>query len=120
VAAAIGYDPESDPENTPDSIFCAHGAGFAVKWDSVFQHMHLPRVLAPPEAEETRARAKRYVELAATDKELMAIFERTYGPIPRTRLQPSRAPAHPTEVNIRRPPPERPNTLVGRYHIIFA
>ena len=32
VVAALGYDPEADVENTPDSVFCAHGAGFNVKW----------------------------------------------------------------------------------------
>ncbi|MEZ5164763.1 MAG: hypothetical protein R2683_03680 [Bifidobacterium adolescentis] len=29
------YDPESDLENTPDSVFCAHGAGYPVKWYKV-------------------------------------------------------------------------------------
>ena len=28
----MAYDPESDLENTPDSVFCAHGAGYPVKW----------------------------------------------------------------------------------------
>ena len=38
----IGYDPESDLENTPDSVFCAHGAGYPVKWNKVEDFMHLP------------------------------------------------------------------------------
>ena len=29
VVAEIGYDPESDLENTADSVFCAHGAGLS-------------------------------------------------------------------------------------------
>ena len=36
-----GYDPLRDVENTPDSVFCAHGAGFVVSWDRVFDYMHL-------------------------------------------------------------------------------
>lgn len=42
VIAAAGYDPESDVENTPDSVFCAHGAGYPVKWYKVPEFMHLP------------------------------------------------------------------------------
>ena len=42
VIAAAGYDPEADLENTPDSVFCAHGAGYPVKWYKVPEFMHLP------------------------------------------------------------------------------
>lgn len=35
------YDPEADLENTPDSVFCAHGAGYPVKWYKVPEFMHL-------------------------------------------------------------------------------
>lgn len=34
------YDPEADLENTPDSVFCAHGAGYPVKWYRVPAFMH--------------------------------------------------------------------------------
>ena len=47
-----GYDPEGDLDNTPDSVFCAHGAGFNVKWNQVKDYMHLESGLkeekAPP------------------------------------------------------------------------
>ncbi|CAJ2230492.1 GTP-binding protein [Companilactobacillus paralimentarius] len=36
------YQPVSDLENTPDSVFCAHGAGYPVAWDQVPQTAHLP------------------------------------------------------------------------------
>ena len=42
VVDSIGYDPESDLESTPDSVFCAHGAGYTVKWNRVEDFMHLP------------------------------------------------------------------------------
>jgi translation elongation factor EF-G len=42
VIAAAGYNPEADLENTPDSVFCAHGAGYPVKWYKVPEFMHLP------------------------------------------------------------------------------
>ncbi|MCH9275122.1 TetM/TetW/TetO/TetS family tetracycline resistance ribosomal protection protein [Bifidobacterium amazonense] len=41
VIARADYDPESDLENTPDSVFCAHGAGYPVKWYKVPDFKHL-------------------------------------------------------------------------------
>ena len=35
------YMPESDLRNTPDSVFCAHGAGFVVPWKDVYDYMHV-------------------------------------------------------------------------------
>lgn len=35
------YDPETDLENTPDSVFCAHGAGYTVKWNKVPDFAHV-------------------------------------------------------------------------------
>lgn len=40
VIAAVDYDPVADLENTPDSVFCAHGAGYPVHWDQVPNKMH--------------------------------------------------------------------------------
>ncbi|MFC6180762.1 elongation factor G [Lactiplantibacillus daowaiensis] len=40
VIAAAAYQPVSDLENTPDSVFCAHGAGYPVPWDQVPQMAH--------------------------------------------------------------------------------
>ena len=37
----MAYDPESDLENTPDSVFCAHGAGYPVKWYKVPEFAHV-------------------------------------------------------------------------------
>ena len=42
IIAEAAYDPESDLDNTPDSVFCAHGAGYPVKWYRVPDFMHLP------------------------------------------------------------------------------
>ena len=40
VIAAAAYDPEADLPNTPDSVFCSHGAGHTVKWYDVPEHAH--------------------------------------------------------------------------------
>lgn len=39
---AANYDPVGDLANTPDPVFCAHGAGYPVAWDQVPQTMHVP------------------------------------------------------------------------------
>lgn len=44
------YDPERDIENTPDSVFCSHGAGFAVPWAEVKDYMHVEAYLKPNES----------------------------------------------------------------------
>ncbi|WP_334333535.1 translation factor GTPase family protein [Companilactobacillus sp. HBUAS59544] len=41
------YQPVSDLENTPDSVFCAHGAGYPVPWDQVPQAAHIPYTYQP-------------------------------------------------------------------------
>ncbi len=45
VIDASGYDPELDPENSPDSVFCSHGVGTVIPWYDVPEYMHLPAVL---------------------------------------------------------------------------
>lgn len=42
VIAQSGYDPCRDLRNTPDSVFCAHGAGFVVPYNEVYDYMHIP------------------------------------------------------------------------------
>ena len=85
--AQIGYDCDSDLNNSADSVFCAHGAGFTVKWDSVKNYMHIPSCLKKHIQEEERVhyyeRAQTYVQKVTEDKELMEIFERTYGKVDR-------------------------------------
>ena len=41
VIKAAAYDPEADLANTPDSVFCSHGAGYTVKWHEVPSHAHV-------------------------------------------------------------------------------
>ncbi len=41
VIERIGYEAERDTENTADSVFCSHGAGFNVPWRDVEKYIHL-------------------------------------------------------------------------------
>ena len=40
VIEAANYNPLAD--DTPDSVFCAHGAGYTVPWNEVRAHAHCP------------------------------------------------------------------------------
>lgn len=89
IVAAIGYDSERDLENPTGSVFCAHGAGFVVPWDQVEDYMHLETDLFEDDFSEeeevyqppTKAAARAYEGTFEDDKELQAIFERTFGPV---------------------------------------
>ena len=87
VIEEIGYDSDSDMYNPADSVFCSHGAGVIVKWNEVREHMHVDSGWSPVKKEpinaETRKRISDYCAGLADDKELMQIFEKTYGPVKR-------------------------------------
>ena len=88
VIADIGYDPDSDLEQPADSIFCAHGAGHLVKWNEVKSHAHAQSGVYLAEAADDEIQLSvRETQLVRSrfedDKELMEIFERTYGKIKR-------------------------------------
>lgn len=102
VIAASGYDPERDVKHPAGSVFCAHGAGFYVPWDKVASYAHAADGLRLPKEEgagdtgETNsdgsgdgragnsrkqlsgARGSMYGSYES-DRELEAIFRRTFG-----------------------------------------
>ena len=47
VVAAAAYNPLASLADTPDSVFCSHGAGFNVSWREAPAWAHCP----PPERE---------------------------------------------------------------------
>ncbi len=137
VIEAMGYDPDSDVENTADSVFCSHGAGVLVPWDRVEEEMHLPPALhaareqelpEPIEAPRVKSVSSSYRGTAAEDKELQAIYERTYGAVKRREFIQRRDDVHfdpPTEEKKQQPakPPAAilpEYLLVDGYNIIFA
>ncbi len=84
----IGYNCDADTDNPCDSVFCSHGTGYNVKWNEIKSHMHLPSALSAPKSEYTDPCSKITISdyknkgnLFALDKELMQIFEQTYGPV---------------------------------------
>ena len=111
VITQAAYDPEADLENTPDSVFCAHGAGHTVKWDQVKEYMHLESGLKEEKPPQLRTLP------AIDDRELEQIMEREFGPIRRPQYTAPRAPA--TEEVVIRQPKEH-CLIVDGYNMIFA
>ena len=114
VVAEIGYDPEADVENTPDSVFCAHGAGFNVKWNEVKNHMHLESGWKEEKAPEIITGHIRY-----DDKELEKIMEREFGAIRRPRYG-AKSTNRPATEEIVIKPPKQKYIIVDGYNMIFA
>ena len=127
VVEEIGYDPERDVANTADSVFCSHGAGYTVRWDEVEQHMHLESCLRAEKettpAQESVPRGPSAPRTgAALDKELQAIYERTYGAVKQNRaFVPRSEREKPVPQPKAKPIPAGPEyLLVDGYNIIFA
>ena len=99
VIEAAGYDPETDLENTADSVFCSHGAGYLVPWYQVKEYMHVEspleklgrRVNGANEADGAEASVGKIAggkrqsssdpgTSWSDDKELEEIFNRRFGP----------------------------------------
>ena len=100
VVADCGYDPEADLENPTGSVFCAHGAGFVVPWYEVKDYMQVESPLKVSEkgleAGENKENSRKPLgagagmaparnsggasrSFGADERELEAIFTRTYG-----------------------------------------
>ena len=132
VVAAVGYDPERDADNPADSVFCDHGAGHTVKWNEVKAMAHVDSGLRlggeAPEPEEAaapaRPRSQSYAGSLEQDKELQAIFERTYGKVERGAFRPQPRPARTSlddrKYSIKEQEKGPEYLLVDGYNIIFA
>ena len=128
--AGIGYDCDADTENSADSVFCSHGAGVLVPWNEAPARMHVDSGLRfgendldEPEQAVTPQQVNSYKQRVAADKELMEIFERTYGKIKRNERSAmrteKRAPA-PKIPKLPLPPKGPEYLLVDGYNIIFG
>ncbi|MCI9155621.1 MAG: GTP-binding protein [Lawsonibacter sp.] len=133
IVARLGYDPERDVDNSPDSVFCSHGAGVTVKWYEVREHMHVDSGLrlgmeAPASEPASPAGGQRQYRGGSLeqDKELLAVFERTYGKVERgdAAFQPAKKPARTSldegKYTIREQKTGPEYLLVDGYNIIFA
>lgn len=130
VIAEIGYDCDADTENSADSVFCSHGAGVLVPWNEAPARMHVDSGLRfgennreEKEQVVTPQMVNTYKQRVAADKELMEIFERTYGKIKRDERSAMRTEKRPPALKTPKLPlpPKGPEyLLVDGYNIIFG
>lgn len=126
IVAQIGYDCDRDVLNPADSVFCGHGAGYLVPWNEVPAHTHVGSGLRlTPSGEPAQPTVVRQNSVsrgsAEEERELQAIFERTYGAIRRTDFLPRRQqPVADTEQMLQIMPPQEQFLLVDGYNMIFA
>ncbi len=125
IVSAVGYDPEADLDNSPHSVFCAHGAGMLVPWYEVDDYKHLDASAAlseTPEAVIPKA-ASLSAKYQLSEEEVEAIMLRTFGPIRRkqysepkvldyggTGKKPKKKPLRPT----------RHMVIIDGYNLIFS
>lgn len=122
------YDPDADVENTADSVFCAHGSGFVVPWNEVAKHVHVDTSIKKRQPVKTttatpKEPSKKNSKMSE-EKELQAIFERTFGPV-KTRVETPakkviKAEPGKTKTKEYKPVYEEEYLLVDGYNIIFA
>lgn len=139
VVEAIAYDSEQDMENPTSSVFCAHGAGFIVKWNEVRDYMHvespiLMEEITPVEKIDVRMQ-HRYDSIEQDEAALEKIMIREFGenwkryddygnvtygdekPIKKEKIKSRDAdPKYAKEA----PVPKKEFLLVDGYNIIFA
>ena len=130
VVDAVGYDPLRDTANPADSVFCSHGAGVVIPWQEVAGHAHTESPLVKrPRAEDAPSSpaggsARRYTGSLEQDKQLLEIFERTYGKVETKSFDPTKKPAR-TSLSDKdytfTPQKTGPEyLLVDGYNVIFA
>ncbi len=130
VVDAIGYDPLRDTANPADSVFCSHGAGVVIPWQQVADHAHtespLEKNASADDTPSTPAggHSNRYTGSLEQDKQLLEIFERTYGKVETKAFEPAKKPARTSladkhySFTPQKTGPEY--LLVDGYNIIFA
>ncbi len=123
IIADIGYDPEADLENTPHSVFCAHGAGFVVPWQEVDAYKHLDAGINLSQAAAVMPKAKNLAKkYELSDEDLEAIMLREFGPIRRKKYTEPKITVANGKV------PRKPKTvkapknllIVDGYNVIYA
>lgn len=138
VIEARAYSPENDLRNTPDSVFCSHGAGTVIPWHEVYNYMHLPLMddrvadtggpapIAAPTAERK--------EIFVTTEEIDEIINKTayanrsgrqgsFKGISESMREKRRIggkPINPTTASKKAAPPKEKYMLIDGYNVVHA
>ena len=82
VIEQIGYDSEADLDNPTCSVFCAHGSGFLVPWDEVYDYMHVEQQTGIETAdlsEVSTVKRQSTASLERSEADLQQIMIREFG-----------------------------------------
>ena len=124
VIAESGYEPTRDLDNTPDSVFCAHGAGTVIPWDCVRDYMHIDTGFGKAETDEAPPAPRMFCRrFDLDDRELEEILRREFGPIRRAQYAAPVRNAAPGADETERAElfhPRRERVIVDGYNVIFA
>ena len=121
VLEKIGYNCSEDLDNTPNSVFCAKGSGFTVKWDEVYEYMHIPALKLGSIEEEDSANYKReYKKEKVSEDELLRIYEMTYGKVKRSLPPPPKVHVAEKPYKMKEVEIKETYLLIDGYNIIFA
>ena len=124
----LSYNPELDERNTPNSVFCKAGSGYVVPWYEAEELMHV----SADDGSENKILTERahkvskvgYNGTAEEDKELMRIFESTYGKIKDRRLPEKKENSADTATEVKKPKKQKPRgddyVIIDGYNFIFA
>ena len=138
VIEARAYSPENDLRNTPDSVFCSHGAGTVIPWHEVYNYMHLP--LMDDRAADTDSPAPIAVptaerkEIFVTTEEIDEIINKTayanrsgrqgsFKGISESMREKRRIggkPINPTAASKKAAPPKEKYMLIDGYNVVHA
>lgn len=129
VVERIGYNPDLDDRNPAGSVFCKGGSGYAVPWNEADELMHITDTGVPKEVAEVTetvrvAKKLDYHGTVEEDKELMRIFESTYGKIKPRKISEKTENSAPTEAKRERPKKMKPRgeeyIIIDGYNFLFA
>ena len=115
-----GYNPESDIDHSPDSIFCSHGAGTVIKWNRVKEYAHCSAGVSidGDNADEIKAASPIHrTQISIDDEEIEKIMEREFGPIRRKIYSTATVFTPEKNINIS---PRRQYVIIDGYNLIFA
>lgn len=78
VIKKIDYDIKNDTLNHSSSVFCENGSSFIVKWDKVFDYMHLPLTLKTSKKTVEVKQTRKNIDNNISRDEIEEIFNKTY------------------------------------------
>ena len=112
----VGYRWENDLRNPPGSVFCAHGAGYAVEWYEADELMHVQ-----PYKEKKSTGSAQKTRYHVSEEEMKALIEGSSSNNRNTKKQyVSRRPVRADKPHVSKEAVLPPCLLIDGYNMIYA